>query len=57
MASEDSIKKIREHLGKVKASALMMSSAQSAIDRDRYLQNMAKELKAIMALLEKIEKS
>ena len=57
MACEESVKKIREHLGKVKASALMMSSAQSAVDRNRYLQLLAKEMKNAVNLLEKIEKS
>ena len=57
MANEDVVKKIRVHLGKTKASALMMSSAQSAVDRNRYLQLLSKELKAVITLLDKLEKS
>jgi hypothetical protein len=56
MSPAETAKKVREHLGKTKAAALMMAHAQSSLDRERYLQNLSKELKAAVLLLEKLEK-
>jgi hypothetical protein len=56
MSPAETAKKVREHLGKTKASALMMAHAQSALDRERYLQTLSQELKAAVTLLEKLEK-
>jgi hypothetical protein len=56
MSPADTAKKVREHLGKIKANALMMAHAQSALNRERYLQNLSKELKAAVVLLERLEK-
>jgi hypothetical protein len=55
MSPAEIAKKSREHLGKTKAAALMMANAQSSLDRERYLQTLSKELKAVVALLEKLE--
>ena len=56
MSPADTAKKVREHLGKIKANALMMAHAQSALNRERYLQNLSKEMKAAVVLLERLEK-
>jgi hypothetical protein len=55
MSPAEIAKKTRERLGKTKAAALMMAHAQSSLDRSRYLQILSKELKAAVALLEKLE--
>ena len=55
MAPAEIAQKTREHLGKIKAAALMMANAQSSLDRTRYLQTLSKELKATVTLLEKLE--
>ncbi len=52
MTNEETTQKIREHLGRVRSSALMMANAQSATDRNRYLQTLAKELQKALALLD-----
>lgn len=54
-ASMEAVLKLRQHLGKIRSAALMMAHAQSAIDRNRYLQNVSQELKAALALLDKLE--
>jgi hypothetical protein len=56
MSSAETAKKVREHLGKTRSAALMMAHAQSALDRERYLQTLTKELKSAVTLLEKLEK-
>ena len=56
MSPAETAKKVREHLGKTRSTALMMAHAQSALDRERYLQNLSKELKAAFLLLDKLEK-
>ncbi len=56
MSSAEIAQKIKEHLGKAKSAALMMANAHSALDRARYLQNLSKEFKAVLALLEKLDK-
>ena len=56
MSPAEIAKKAREHLGKTRSAALMMANAQSSLDRERYLQTLTKELKAAVALLEKLEK-
>jgi hypothetical protein len=56
MSPAEIAQKTRQHLGRAKASALMMANAQSSLNRERYLQTLSKELKAAVALLEKLEK-
>jgi len=56
MSPAEIAQKIRQHLARAKASALMMANAQSSLNRERYLQTLSKELKAAVALLEKLEK-
>ena len=55
MTIEETAQKIREHLGKTKSNALMMANAQSALDRNRYLQGFSRELKKAIALLETLK--
>jgi hypothetical protein len=55
MTIEETAQKIRSHLGKLKSSALMMANAQSALDRNRYLQKLSIELKAAVELLDKLK--
>jgi hypothetical protein len=55
MTTEETAQKIREHLGKAKSNALMMANAQSALDRNRYLQKLAGEFKTIAGLLDKLK--
>ena len=55
MAPAEIPQKIKEHLGKAKSAALMMANAHSALDRARYLQNLSKEFKAVLELLEKLQ--
>ncbi len=57
MTQQEMAKKVREHLGKIKSSALMMSAAQSALDRNRYLRDLSIELKKAHVLLEQLEKA
>ena len=47
--------KLKLHLGKIRSASLMMANAQSMLDRNRYLQNISKELKAAFTLIEKLE--
>jgi hypothetical protein len=56
MSQAEIVKKTREHLGKTKAAALMLANQQSSLNRERYLQILSKELKAAVALLDKLEK-
>ena len=55
MTIEDTTQAIRIHLGKIKSNALMMANAQSALDRNRYLQNLARELKKALTLLDSLK--
>ena len=55
MTKADTIAKIRDHLAKAKARALMMSNAQSATDRGKYLKQMSEELGKANQLLDKVE--
>lgn len=55
MTKADLIAKVRDHLAKAKARALMMSNAQSPTDRGRYLKQMAEELTKANQLLDKVE--
>ena len=57
MTTEEIAQKIREHLGKAKSNALMMANAQSALDRNRYLQKLSGEFKTVVALLDKLPKA
>jgi hypothetical protein len=56
MSQAEIVQKTREHLGKTKAAALMLANQQSSLNRERYLQILSKELKAAVALLDKLEK-
>ncbi|GEM_PF-4054199 len=56
MTPAEIAQKMREHLGRVRSAALMMANAQSALNRERYLQNISKEMKSAFALLDKLEK-
>jgi hypothetical protein len=56
MTREEIGKKIREHLGSAKSSALMMANAQRALDRNRYLQSLSREIKEAISLIEKLAK-
>ena len=46
--------KVRDHLGKARARALMMANAQSAIHRGQYLKELTSELEKAQKLLDKI---
>ncbi len=49
------ITKVRDHLGKARARALMMANAQSAIHRGQYLKELTAELEKAQKILDKIE--
>jgi len=46
--------KVRDHLGKARARALMMANAQSAIHRGQYLKELTGELEKAQKVLDKI---
>jgi hypothetical protein len=49
------VTKVRDHLGKARARALMMANAQSAIHRGQYLKELTAELEKAHKILDKIE--
>lgn len=55
MTKSETIAKIRDHLGKARARALMMANAPSATDRSKYLKQMSDEMKKGLVLLDKVE--
>ena len=55
MTKADLLAKVREHLAKTRARALMMANAQSFTDRSRYLKQLSEELQNAQVLLDKIE--
>jgi hypothetical protein len=55
MNREEIARKLREHMGRIRSNALMMAHAHSALDRNRFLQNLTGELKKITALVEKLD--
>ena len=57
MADTELIRKIREHLGKVRSAALILAHTQSGEKRNEYIKRLTDELKKANALLDKIEQS
>lgn len=56
MATQDEIfKKIRDELGIVQSSALLMAHAQTLDARLRYLKNLGGKISSITSLLEKLQ--
>ncbi len=54
---EDILKKIRDELGIVQSSALLMAHAQTLDARLRYLKNLGNKVNSISSLLEKLQAS
>ena len=54
MKHADLANKVRDHLGKARARALMMANAQSAIHRGQYLKELTSELEKAQKVLDKI---
>lgn len=55
VTNADVVRKIHEHLGKVRSCALMMSAAQSLDTRKEYLRQLSEQLKKAASLLNKLE--